>query len=46
MDEIKLLRELLSEAYGQLLMVEWEINLGTLAKIEQYFEAKGIEMDY
>lgn len=44
--EIAILRDLLSEAYGQLLMVEWDVNLGTLGRIEQYFEGKGIEMNY
>lgn len=44
--EIALLRDLLAEAYGQLLLVEWEVNLGTLGRIEQYFEGKGIEIDY
>ena len=44
--EIALLRDLLSEAYGQLRMVEWEVNLGTLGRIEQYFEGKGIEIDH
>lgn len=41
--EIALLRDILAEAYRQLLMVEWEVNLGTLGRIEEYFEDKGIE---
>jgi len=44
--EIALLRDLLSKAYGQLLAVEWEVDLGVLAEIEEYFEGKGIEMNY
>lgn len=43
--EIAYLRQMLKEAYRQLEAVQWEINLGIMAKIEQYFEDRGIPLD-
>ena len=40
--EIAHLQRLLSKAYGQLLAVEWEVDLGVLAEIEEYCEGKEI----
>ncbi|MGI6253614.1 MAG: hypothetical protein ACOYJV_09280 [Aminivibrio sp.] len=43
--EIAHLRQLLIEAYSQLEAVQWEINIGVMAKIEQYFADRGIPLD-
>ena len=40
--EISYLRELLIEAHEELLACEWEVNLGTIAKIEAYLESKNL----